>query len=69
VKPGDYEIRCNDDGTLDEIVACRPAFFHLEQMDAGHWWLRIDLPGAMGGAIDVELYTNGASIFAKVEEE
>ena len=32
------EVRLNDDGTLDEVVA-HGAYFHLEQMGAGHWWM------------------------------
>lgn len=68
MKAGEYEIRLNEDGTLDEVVCEQPAFVHLEQMDHGAWWLRIDLPG--GGAVIVDLYTKGkAWIFAKVEEE
>jgi Ni/Co efflux regulator RcnB len=33
------EVRNNDDGTLDEVVGY--GYFHLEQMDTGHWWLGI----------------------------
>jgi hypothetical protein len=32
------EIRRNEDGTVDEVVT---PTFHLEQMDDGHWWMRI----------------------------
>ena len=32
-----FEVRYNDDGTLDEIVGTGPV--HLEQMDTGHWWI------------------------------
>ena len=38
------EVRNNDDGTLDEIVA-DGAFFHLEQMDAGLWWMAVEHKG------------------------
>lgn len=34
------EIRINEDGTLDEIVA-KQCVVHLEQMDDKHWWLGI----------------------------
>jgi len=35
----DGEIRSYEDG-IDEIV-CSCSFFHLEQMDDGHWWIGI----------------------------
>jgi len=34
--PEDWEIRRNDDGSVDEIVGS--GFFHLEQMDDDLWW-------------------------------
>ena len=33
------EARFNDDGTLDEVVGV--GMFHLEQIDAGHWWMQL----------------------------
>lgn len=43
------EVRRNDDGTLDEIVAGDPngpgVFVHLEQMDANLWWIGISHKG------------------------
>ena len=33
-----WEIRKNDDGSLDEIVGIGEA--HLEQMGPDHWWIR-----------------------------
>lgn len=33
------EVRLNDDGTLDEVVGS--GAFHLEQMDANHWFLQV----------------------------
>ena len=36
------EVRLNDDGTLDEVVA--PGF-HMEQMDTDHWWLEVESGG------------------------
>ncbi len=33
-----FEVRLNDDETIDEIVADN-VHFHLEQMDNGHWWI------------------------------
>lgn len=35
-----FEVRHNDDGTLDEIVA-RGADVHLEQMSGTHWFLEV----------------------------
>lgn len=43
------EIRCNDAGELDEIVASK-VDVHLEYMDDGHVWLRI-------GDLMVNLFT------------
>jgi hypothetical protein len=37
---GATEIRLDDRGQLDEVVAW--GFIHLERMDTGHWWLGID---------------------------
>jgi hypothetical protein len=36
------DIRRNEDGSLDEIVAAG-ATVHLEKMDDDEWWLRIDV--------------------------
>ena len=47
------EIRLNDDGTLDEVVA--PGF-HLEQMDFNHWWLEVEIDGR---AVSVWLTAKG----------
>ncbi len=38
------EIRLNEDGTLDEIVA-QGCDFHLEQMGACAWWLSVEVAG------------------------
>ena len=37
-----WEIRNNEDGSLDEV--CGQGFVHLEQMDFGAWWLGLDAP-------------------------
>lgn len=67
MKPGEYEIRIQE-GALDEVVACKPEFFHLEQMDAGHWWMRVDLGG--GKAIAINLWTKrGAKILGRAERD
>ena len=76
MKPKTFEIRRNDDGSLDEVVACRPRFVHLEQMDTDSWWLRIDIDGKR--AVVVNFWTGhlrrgcrclagGASIRAEAE--
>lgn len=33
----EFEVRLNNDGSLDEVVGS--GTIHLEQMDSGHWWL------------------------------
>ncbi len=35
------EVRRNDDGSLDEIVA-HNAFVHLERVDKDSWWLLVE---------------------------
>ena len=40
------EIRRNEDGSLDEIVA-RDVAIHLEQMSDGHWWMSIEKHGCL----------------------
>jgi hypothetical protein len=57
------EIRRNEDGALDEIVASG-CTFHLEQMAPGQWWMSI-----RAGGVDthVTLYTRrDALILANV---
>lgn len=60
-----YEIRLNDRGRLDEVVAT-PDYFHLEQMDSSHWWIGIMTKG--GDFIHVNL-TSKRAIQANVTEE
>lgn len=50
-----WRVGENEDGTLDEVCVETPKFVHLEQMDVGHWWLRIDF--REGYAIVVDLTT------------
>ena len=47
------EIRLDDDGKLDEVVVEHAKHVHLERMDQGAWWMRIEL--ADGSAIVVNL--------------
>jgi len=61
-----YEIRLNEDGSLDEVVASNPKSYHLEQMDTGAWWMCIDM--ADGTAIHVNLWTReNRRILARAE--
>lgn len=61
-----FEIRTNKDGTVDEVVARNPSFFHLEQMDSGLWWMRVDMPDGRG--IVVNFYSRGKiDVRAEVE--
>lgn len=47
------------DGALDEVVADDVAFFHLEQMDAGIWW--IGLTHHDGTETQIRLFTTRPS--------
>lgn len=35
------EVRLNEDGTVDEVLA-QGVGIHIEQMDDGYWWMSID---------------------------
>lgn len=37
----DWEVRVDDDGVFDEVVALH-AYVHLERMDTGAWWMTIN---------------------------
>lgn len=37
------EIRPNDDGSIDEIVAKNVATLHIEQMSADGWFMGLDM--------------------------
>lgn len=65
MKPGTSEIRCPG-GKLDEVVAYKPHFVHLEQMGKNLWWLRIDMPD--GGAVVVWFSSKG-KIKARAERD
>jgi hypothetical protein len=39
-----YEIRLNEDGSLDAVVAASPKHFHLEQIARDAWWICVDMP-------------------------
>lgn len=60
------DIRRNDDGSVDEIVSSDVAHFHLEQMDDGHWWMRLDL--ADGRAVVVQLHTRRGALIQCLAE-
>jgi hypothetical protein len=36
------EVRNDDSGNLDEVVADDIECFHLEAMDVGSWWIGLD---------------------------
>jgi hypothetical protein len=50
-----FEVRNDERGELDEVVACRPAFFYLERMDRGSWWMSVEVAG--GDVFHVDLVT------------
>lgn len=56
-----YEIRRQadqEDPVFDEVVAHKPGFVHIEQMDKGHWWIGIDV--GQGKRIMVNFTARGA---------
>jgi hypothetical protein len=58
------EIRRNEDGSLDEIVA-HDVTIHLEQMSGGHWWMSIESAGRL---FHVNFTARRATIIATVED-
>lgn len=65
--PGVGEVRCNPDGTVDEIVADGVSV-HLEQLRDGQWWMMLSAPD--GTALRVVFTTRrGAAIVALAESE
>ena len=38
-----HEIRFDEEGRLDEVIAHSPSIFHMELMDVDAWWIGIDL--------------------------
>ncbi len=64
------EVRRNEDGSIDEIVAYGPngeCIFHLEQMDEGCWWFAIYPPNPTAGKRGLSVVIHSASGRAKVE--
>lgn len=61
------EVRLNDDGSIDEIVIGQTQFFHLEQMDGGHWWLAVD--GKDGRRMCINFYRQGQDIRVTCEDD
>lgn len=63
--------RSDDYGELDEVCVDAPVkFFHLERMDFGSWWMRLDLKD--GRAIVVNIRAKRPSqtvVKAMVEED
>jgi hypothetical protein len=59
---GGIEVR-KVEGEIDEIV-CNSCSFHLEQMDTGHWWIRIETTTS-GVLLRINLSTRrGTKIYA-----
>lgn len=59
------EVRLNDDGTVDEVVA-KNVGLHVEQMDNGHWWMSID--GKQGRRMALNFIREGTRIRLTVED-
>lgn len=58
------EIRCDEDGSLDEVVATG-CDFHLEQMGGNMWWMSVS---SGGSTIHVTLSTKNEEIKATCQE-
>lgn len=63
---GPIEIRRNDDGSLDEVVA-QNVFVHLEQMADNSWWMGVSTPDN-AHLIHVNFYSEG-TIEAEAEDQ
>jgi hypothetical protein len=66
MKKEQYEVRRNEDGTVDEIVSGNIEFLHVEQMDNGHWWIGITLKNKKRLMLN---FTSKRKIKASVEED
>jgi hypothetical protein len=66
MKKEQYEVRRNEDGTVDEIVSENVKFLHVEQMDNGHWWVGITLKNKKRLMLN---FTSKRKIKASVEED
>lgn len=53
IQPG-VIVRLNDDGTIDEVCIDlgNGASYHLEQMDTGIYWMRLDWKDVNGKSYD-----------------
>lgn len=60
----DTEIRPNDDGTLDELVAF--GFVHLEQLDTGSWFMVIDTADGRGVRVN---FWSKAALHSRAEDD
>jgi len=63
----DYEIRTNDDETLDEVVATNAKSVHLEQMSRNQWWMGIQTKGDKHITVWFTTRGRGAKIHAFAE--
>jgi cytochrome P450 len=64
-----YEIRTDDDGTLDEVVASRPELVHLERMAETDWSLGINMPDGTRIAVNFGAVNRRAKTYAIAEVE
>jgi hypothetical protein len=64
-----YEIRLDDDGSLDEVVAFAPELVHLERMTETGWWLGIDMPDGTHIAVNFGAVNRRARTYAFAEVE
>ena len=63
--PVPFEVRRNEDGSLDEITASN-ATLHLEQIGGNIWWMRIEVEGR---AVVVHLVAGQRVITGRCEDE
>lgn len=61
-----HEVRYDERGDLDEVVALRPRRVHLERLDGAVWWLGIVMPD--GTHVDVTTGPTPATVHVWNEE-
>lgn len=57
------EVRTNDDGTLDEVIA-RDCYVHIEQLSASSWWIGLSKNGEHQHTV---IYTDRARVAGMTE--
>lgn len=64
----EVRYRHREPDKVDEVVSGEVDFFHLEQMDDGHWWLGLDLKN--GPRLTITFWTKrNAEINVRVETD